>query len=49
MNAPVTPAEKQALLEAQDEPERARTLRTLLEIDTHQTSEPGPDGPVRAS
>ena len=49
MVCPFDPAEKQALLEAQDEPERARTLRTLLEIDTHQTSEPGPDGPVRAS
>jgi Lon protease-like protein len=49
MVCPFDPAEKQALLEAQDEPERARTLRTLLEIDTHQTAEPGPDGPVRAS
>ena len=49
MVCPFDPAEKQALLEAADEPERARTLRTLLEIDTHQTTEPGPDGPVRAS
>jgi Lon protease-like protein len=48
MVCPFDPAEKQALLEAADEAERAATLRTLLEIDTHQT-EPGPDGPVRAS
>lgn len=49
MVCPFDPAEKQALLEAGDACERARTLRTLLEIDTHQPTEPGPDGPVRAS
>jgi len=49
MVCPFDPAEKQALLEAADEAERACTLRTLLEIDTHQIAEPGSDGPVRAS
>jgi len=49
MVCPFDPAEKQALLEAGDARERARTLRTLLEIDTHQPTEPGPDGPMRAS
>jgi len=49
MVCPFDPAEKQALLEAADEAERAATLRTLLEIDTHQPTEPGPNGPVRAS
>ncbi|MCC6717431.1 MAG: LON peptidase substrate-binding domain-containing protein [Acetobacteraceae bacterium] len=49
MVCPFEPAEKQALLEARDAAERARTLRTLLEIDTHQPAEPGQDGPVRAS
>ena len=49
MVCPFDPAEKQALLEAPDEDERARTLRTLLEIDTHQPTGPGPGGPVRAS
>ena len=49
MVCPFEPAEKQALLEAPDETERARTLRTLLEIDTHQPTEPDADGPVRAS
>jgi len=49
MVCPFDPAEKQALLEAGDASERAQTLRTLLEIDTHQPTEPGPDGPVRAS
>ena len=49
MVCPFDPAEKQALLEAPDAAERARTLRTLLEIDTHLPTEPGPDGPVRAS
>jgi Lon protease-like protein len=49
MVCPFDPAEKQALLEAPGEVERAATLRTLLEIDTHQPTEPGPDGPVRAS
>ena len=49
MVCPFDPAEKQALLEAPTEAERAATLRTLLEIDTHQPTEPGPDGPVRAS
>ena len=47
MVCPFDPAEKQALLEAPDEVARAHTLRTLLEIDTHQPTEP--DGPVRAS
>lgn len=49
MVCPFNAAEKQALLEASDEDERARTLRTLLEIDTHQPNEPGPDRPIRAS
>ena len=49
MVCPFNAAEKQALLEAPDEDERARTLRTLLEIDTHQPNEPGPDRPIRAS
>ena len=47
MVCPFDPAEKQALLEAPAEADRARTLRTLLEINTHQPTEP--DGPVRAS
>ena len=49
MVCPFDPAEKQALLEAPDEAVRARTLRTLLEIDTHQPTEPGANGPLRAS
>ncbi len=49
MVCPFDPAEKQALLEAPDDAERARTLRTLLEIDTHQPAEPRPSGPARAS
>ena len=49
MVCPFDPAEKQALLEAPNDAERARTLRALLEIDTHQPTEPGSDGPVRAS
>ncbi len=49
MVCPFDPVEKQALLEAPTETDRAQTLRTLLEIDTHQPTEPGADGPVRAS
>ncbi|MFN0184985.1 MAG: LON peptidase substrate-binding domain-containing protein [Aquabacterium sp.] len=49
MVCPFDAAEKQALLEAPDEDARARTLRMLLEIDTHQPTEPGPDGPARPS
>ncbi len=49
MVCPFDPAEKQALLEAPDDAARARTLRTLLEIDTHQPAEPRPSGPARAS
>jgi Lon protease-like protein len=48
MVCPFDPAEKQALLEAPDEAARAQTLRTLLEIDTHQTATDD-DGPARAS
>ncbi len=35
MAIPFTPAEKQALLEAKTEPERAAALLTLLEINSH--------------
>jgi len=49
MVCPFDPAEKQALLEAPDDAGRAHTLRTLLEIDTHKLTEPGPSGPARAS
>lgn len=48
MVCPFDPAEKQALLEAPTPAERAATLRTLLEIDTHAAAAPG-DGPARAS
>ncbi len=46
MVCPFDPAEKQALLEAPTPSDRAATLRTLLEIDTHATDT---DGPTRAS
>lgn len=38
MICPFAPAEKQALLEAPAQPERAATLLALLRIDTHDTS-----------
>jgi Lon protease-like protein len=40
MVCPFDPPEKQALLEAPGEAERASTLRTLLAIDTHTNSRP---------
>lgn len=49
MVCPFEPAEKQALLEAPTQSDRALALRTLLEIDAHQPTEPGPQGPPRAS
>lgn len=49
MICPFDAAEKQALLEAATPAERAQTLRTLLEIDTHQPPEADDDGPIRAS
>ena len=45
MVCPFEPAEKQALLEAATETERARTLLTLLEMGAIGT-DPGPDRPV---
>lgn len=41
MICPFPPAEKQALLEAPTLPERARTLRTLLEMAGHESEEDG--------
>ena len=41
MVCPFEPAEKQALLEAPTEAERARALRTLLAIDSHAALAPG--------
>jgi Lon protease-like protein len=45
MVCPFEPAEKQALLEAGTETERARTLLTLLEMGAIG-ADPGPDRPV---
>ena len=42
MACPFDVAEKQALLEAPTEAERARALRTLLAIDSHAALAPGP-------
>ncbi len=41
MICPFPPAEKQALLEAPTLPDRARTLRALLEMAEHETDEDG--------
>jgi uncharacterized protein len=45
MVCPFEPVEKQALLEAATETERARTLLTLLEMGA-TGADPGPDRPV---
>ena len=49
MVCPFDPAEKQALLEAPTQADRAHVLRTLLKIDTHRPPDPDDDGPVRVS